>query len=347
MNDNVMEVEKHTVDQFLARSTSIPLLDIRSPAEYQHGHIPGAMSFPLFSDEERAIIGTLYKQESGTAALKKGLEIVGPKMVRFIESAEALGARDLGLYCWRGGMRSSSMGWLLQKAVFNIHLLDGGYKAYRSGLIDFFNQNLPLIILTGYTGSKKTAFLQMLEKQGEQIIDLEALAGHQGSSFGNRKTTGQPSSEHFQNLIYKDFRAFDLARQIWIEDECMRIGQVTLIEGLFRQMSKSPHVFLSIDKTERINFLVEEYGMLPIEKLIEATYSIQKKLGSEKTTKAVELMKEGNLEAAAEIILTYYDRFYHKSISKKEALVVRKIECQMNELPELAVGLANDIVNEI
>jgi tRNA 2-selenouridine synthase len=201
--------------------------------------------------------------------------------------------------------------------------------------------------LTGYTGSKKTALLHLLAKQGEQVIDLEALAGHQGSSFGNRKSTGQPSSEHFQNLVYEHSRALDRTKPIWIEDECMRIGQVTLNEGLFRQMTKSPHIFLSVHKKERINYLVEEYGMLPVEKLIEATYSIQKKLGLEKTIKAIELMKEGKLKDAAEIILTYYDRFYHKSISKKESLVIRKLEYRMNQLPELAVELANEIAHEI
>jgi tRNA 2-selenouridine synthase len=342
-----MGISTFEINRFLELSQEMPLLDVRSPGEFRKGHIPGAVSFPLFSDEERAVIGTLYKQEGKKVALKKGLDTVGPRMTSYIERAENLGSSHLAMYCWRGGMRSGSLAWLLDKAGYRMHLLEGGYKAYRTQMLLFFDQPLPLFVLTGYTGSKKTLFLKMLEQYGEQVIDLEALACHQGSSFGNRKTTGQPTSEHFQNMVFEASRSFNLAKPVWIEDECLRIGQVTLLDSLFRRMSRSPHIFLEIDKDERIEFLLEEYGTLPVEKLIEATLSISKKLGTERTRLTVEFLKNGRLREAADILLTYYDRYYDKSIDKKKSVIRQKIRCRMQELPELAARLSEQIKYEI
>lgn len=329
-----------TINAFQTESAELPLLDIRSPGEYQKGHIPGAISFPLFSNEERAIIGTLYKQEGKAVAIRKGLELVGPKLSEFVREADALGTGEVAMYCWRGGMRSDSMAWLLDKAGFQIRLLKGGYKAYRTQLFDFFTQHLPLVIITGYTGSKKTELLHLLHNLGEQTIDLEGLAQHQGSSFGNQKSISQPSSEHFQNLIYETCRKFELDKTIWVEDECLRIGQVSLIDDLYRQMSVAPRIFIEVDIKERIKFLVEEYGQLPKEKLIDGTVGIQKKLGLEKANDAIECIKNGDLHKAVEIILYYYDRYYEKSIQKKEKLIVKRLQCAMDELPELALHLA-------
>src|SRR5690606_20923019 len=185
-------------------------------------------------------------------AIKKGLEIVGPKMVHFIEQAEAFQSTHLNLYCWRGGMRSESMAWLLERYGFTTTVLAGGYKAYRSHALNFFEQPLPLKVVSGYTGSKKTHFLQMLKEAGEQVIDLEGLAQHQGSSFGNKKSTGQPTTEQFQNLLYQAFSVLDLSKVIWIEDESMRIGQVNLPQRLYQRMEESPRVVLDISLAERV-----------------------------------------------------------------------------------------------
>lgn len=329
------------VAEFLARSAGLPLVDVRSPAEYRHAHIPTALNLPLFSDEERAQVGTLYKQRGKKAAVLKGLEITGPKMRSFVEQAETLNKASLAVYCWRGGMRSESMAWLLQQYGFECHVLKGGYKAYRRHLRTFFEQDLPLTVLTGYTGSKKTALLHLLQKKGEQVIDLEGLAGHQGSSFGNQKCQQQPSTEHFQNLLFEAFRQLDLSRPIWIEDESMRIGQVDLPEALFRQMSRKPHVFLEIDKAQRIDFLLLDYKSLSKEQLITATRAISKKLGYDKATEAIWHIEAGQLRQAAEIILTYYDKSYYQSISRKQHLIQAHYHIDMDQLEDLAETLVN------
>lgn len=330
---------------FLRDIGPLPLLDIRSPAEFAAGHIPSAHSFPLFSNEERAEVGTLYKQVGRKAAVKKGLEIVGPKMGAFIEQAEALCSERFALYCWRGGMRSESMAWLLNQYGFGCTVLDGGYKAYRGALMRYFRKPLPLRVVSGYTGSKKTAFLHMLADQGAQVIDLEGLAGHQGSSFGNKKSTGQPTTEHFQNMVFEAFRNLDRQCPIWIEDEDMRIGTVNIVEPLFRQMSQSPHYVLDVPVADRVQFLVEDYGTLHEGQLVDATRRIGRRLGGEKTAAAIAFIETGDLAAAAAIILTYYDQRYQRALALKDKLVAARFTCNMADLPALARELAQQKSN--
>lgn len=333
-------MERKQAKDFLKITQNIPFFDVRSPGEYECGHIPGAISMPLFDNEERAIVGTLYKKQGRKKAIKKGLDIVGPKMRQFIEQAEAFGANKIALYCWRGGMRSDSMAWLMERYGFETILLDGGYKAYRRSMLNFFSQPLPLVVIGGYTGSKKTHFLKMLEENGAQIIDLEGLANHQGSSFGNKKCTGQPTTEQFQNQLFETFRTLDLNRNIFIEDEDMRLGAVNMQDELYRQMGRAPLVFLDVDKKERVQFLVEDYGGLDKQKLIAATNGIRKRLGEKEAREAITYIETGELLKAADIIVEYYDRRYRKSVEKKKANMKACIKLSMNDLPRLAKRLS-------
>jgi len=333
-------VKRYVLNEFLREASGLPLLDVRSPAEYETGHLPGAISFPLFSNEERVEIGTLYKQEGKPEAIKRGLDIIGPKMRQFIEKAEALESTQLALYCWRGGMRSESMAWLFERYGFETVVLEGGYKTYRRTVMQFFEQQLPIVVLTGYTGSQKTRLLHLMRESGAQVVDLEGLANHQGSSFGNRKSTGQPATEDFQNMVYEAFIPMDLNRPVWIEDESKHIGLVSLPDALYDQKSSCPHVFVEIDPWERVDFLVEDYGGLSAEQLISATRSIQPKLGNEKAAKAIAAIGEGDLKTAAGLILTYYDTRYRKSIQRKSTLIQQHYRIPMDEIPKLAKELA-------
>ncbi len=335
-------MKRKPVIHFLEQLGDHPVLDVRSPGEHRLGHIPGSISLPLFSDRERAVIGTTYKQVGKKEAIKEGLDIVGPKMRSYVEQAEALESDTLALYCWRGGMRSESMAWLLERYGFKTVVLDGGYKAFRRLVNQFFMTPLNLVVLTGYTGSQKTRFLKMLREEGAQVIDLEGWAQHQGSIFGNEKSQGQPSTEHFQNLLFAAFRELDTRRTIWVEDESFSIGRVNLPEGLFQQMRRSPHVFLDIDKAERIEFLVQDYGGLDTNALVEATRQISKRLGYDHAQEAVDLIEKGNLAKAAEIILTYYDSRYKKNIERKGDLIKAQYHLRPPELPLLAKELAKE-----
>ena len=197
----------------------LPIIDVRSPGEFAKGHVAGAVSMPLFSDEEGHEVGLCYKTKGQEAAIKMGLDFVGPKMSGFIDEANRIAPnRQLNMYCWRGGMRSGSMAWLLKTAGFKVNVIKGGYKAWRNEAMEILARPFPLITLGGLTGVGKTEILKALETKGQQVIDLEGMANHTGSAFSS---TGkkQPSSEEFENQLAFKLLNFDLSRPIWIEDE--------------------------------------------------------------------------------------------------------------------------------
>jgi tRNA 2-selenouridine synthase len=260
------------------------LLDVRSPAEYNHAHIPGAISFPLFTDEERKVVGTTYKQVSRQAAIKIGLDYFGPKMRPMVEEVEALlskgqqeksnGSNCIFLYCWRGGMRSGAVAWLLNLYGFNVTVLNGGYKAFRNHVLKTFEQPYDFKILGGYTGSGKTEVLQELKVMGEKVICLESVASHKGSAFGNINMPPQPTQEMFENLLSYELRAVSCEQEernlqprtsnleqpnpfIWLEDESQRIGTVNLPNALWQAMRTSPLYFLEIPFEERLKHITE------------------------------------------------------------------------------------------
>ncbi|MFW6347196.1 MAG: tRNA 2-selenouridine(34) synthase MnmH [Cyclonatronaceae bacterium] len=304
----------------------LPLLDTRSPSEFAAGHIPGAISFPLFNDEERARVGTIYKQEGRKAATKAGLDFIGPKMRYFTEQAETLESPRLLMHCWRGGMRSQSLAWLLDLYGFEVQTLEGGYKAYRNALLEYFSKPLPLRVLSGPTGSMKTFILQEMRRQGAQVVDLEGLARHMGSSFGNLMCSGQPTTEQFQNDVFDAFLALDPQKPIWLEDESFNIGKVNFPEPLFHQKQQAPVLRLQLPRQRRIQVLVDQYGRLSAEELIRATEGIARRLGGANTTQAITLIQAGRLSEAADIILGYYDAAYENARNKKEGNIpqVRK-----------------------
>ena len=191
------------VKEFLLSDVNTPKIDVRSPAEYEEGHIAGAINLPLFSDEERARVGTTYTQVGRGEALELGLEIVGPKLTHLAKKAKSLGVDGkLKTHCWRGGMRSEQMAWLFELMDLEVDVLKGGYKAFRQQLIQDFKDLKNLIVLQGATGSGKTMILHELAKQGEQILDLEKQANHKGSAFGALGMGEQPTTAQFQNYLY-------------------------------------------------------------------------------------------------------------------------------------------------
>ena len=216
------------VAEFLRESNTRVLLDVRSPGEYGQGHIPGALSFPLFTDAERALVGTCYKQNSREAALELGLELVGPKMAGSVREARTLAPhRRLAVHCWRGGQRSGSMAWLFRQAGFDVVTLEGGYKNFRRYVLESFDDTgLQLMVVGGRTGSGKTQVLKELARLGEQIIDLEAIAHHKGSAFGSIGEPEQPTVEQFENDLFQALRMLDPQRRVWIENESRSIGRV-------------------------------------------------------------------------------------------------------------------------
>lgn len=311
--------------QFL--NASGPILDVRSPGEYEQGHIPSAVSFPLFDNDERAKVGTCYQQRGRDEAIELGLELVGPKLVQFVREANALtGARHVRVHCWRGGMRSGSMAWLLETAGFSVVTLAGGYKAFRRWVRDTLAIPKPIISLGGMTGTGKTAVLQALARQGQQILDLEALANHRGSSYGNLGLPPQPSTEHFENLIALEWVRLVAHRPVWIEAESRRVGTCRVPDELFQPMMQAPVMQIERSRAERIANLLEDYGDADRQGLIEATERIRKRLGGLRTQEAIEQIRAGELAIAANIILDYYDKTYSYDLHKKRQVPIHTID---------------------
>lgn len=329
--------EKIGVLEFYELSKSIPVIDVRSPKEYETGHIPGAYNIPIFTNEERAVVGTTYKQQGKEPAVLKGLEIVGTKLRTFANTARKLAVDNkIIVHCWRGGMRSASMAWLFETVGIKTYILEGGYKAFRKTGKKFISQSNKLIILGGLTGSGKTETLHEIAKSGEQVIDLEGLANHKGSAFGALGQAQQPTNEQFENdLIYQWF-SFDLSKPIWLEDESHSIGSNWIPNELFDHMRKAPVIKMEINKTSRIKRLMIEYANFDKIMLEKCILKIGKKLGGQNVKQALESLENGNLEDVADITLAYYDKSYSYGLEKRENQTVFPIELESDNPEENA-----------
>lgn len=295
---------------------------MRSPSEYGHGHIPGAICIPLFSDAERASVGTLYKQQGRALAIEQGLQFVGPKMKDFVTRVKqqliSEKASVAKVHCWRGGMRSSSFAWLLNTAGIATATLNGGYKSFRRYVLNLLSPiSHRLIVLGGFTGSGKSALLKQLKDLGEQVLDLEQLANHRGSSFGHLNMPPQPSNEQLENEIAYLLLSYSPEKPIWIEDESRMIGRCKIPNALYDKMQNATLVFIDSPLDERLNRLHREYGKLQPEALITATKSLHKRLGGHRTQEAIALIEQGLLKEAIAITLDYYDSAYQYCLSKK------------------------------
>ncbi|ULQ55722.1 tRNA 2-selenouridine(34) synthase MnmH [Flavihumibacter rivuli] len=334
-----MAVKPLELQKFMELAEVYPVLDVRSPGEFSHARIPGAYSLPLFSDEERKVVGTAYKQQSREHAIKIGLDYFGVKMRKMVEEVERLlkdwkkqgrpGAehQTVLVHCWRGGMRSAGVAWLLDLYGFKVYTLIGGYKAYRRSVLDAFEMEWPIHIIGGYTGAGKTDILQKLERLGEPVIDLEGLAHHKGSAFGHLGLSSQPSQEMFENCLAGALRNVlkseqektpGKVRPIWMEDESLRIGHLFIPQPLYKQMRKAQCYFIDIPFEARLQHIVKDYGVADRENLIQATLRIQKRLGGLETKQAINCLIENDIEGAFTILLKYYDKWYGKSIHTRE-----------------------------
>ncbi len=332
-----MEDYKLDINSFLDKSLIRPVFDVRSPAEFEHGHIPGALNLPLFTDQERSIVGTLYAQKGSSEAIMKGLELTGPKMKEYVAKAMELAPqKELLLHCWRGGMRSSSMAWLLNTAGMKAHTLEGGYKTYRQYVRTYFSKPLHLIVIGGMTGSGKTEVLEAIAYLGKQVIDLEGLAGHKGSSFGNIGLPSQHSTEQFENDLFTHLRQLHPEEPIFIEDESLAIGRIFIPQPFFEQMSSAPLFNLIVPSEQRIKRLVETYVGGNNNDLIEGVKHIERRLGLENTARAIDCINSYQMEEAVKIILQYYDKIYAHSAHWERRKEIKEIQITHENSREIA-----------
>jgi len=311
--------ESLQIDAFLARADEAPVIDVRTPSEFALGHIPGAVNVPLFSDDERAEVGTIYKKVGRREAVMLGLRHVGPRLDRFskqlLTHAEAHDNRAL-VHCWRGGMRSGSVAWLLENFECRVATLKGGYKAFRRWVLESFELPRKVSVVAGLTGSAKTEVLIEMAKLGQQVIDLEGLANHKGSAFGALGEEEQPTQQQFENTLAFEWRASDPELPLWLEDESRSIGRVGLPEAVWNQKKVGRFHFLELPDEERVRHLCEGYAAHPPEVLTGRVEAIARRLGSDRVRQATEAIESGDHATACRIVLAYYDKAYRHCLEK-------------------------------
>jgi tRNA 2-selenouridine synthase len=342
-----MVLKKISVDRFLDLAERIRVIDVRSPSEFMKGHIPGSINIPLFNDNEREAVGIKYKKEGRINAIINGLEIIGPSISSKLKEALKIATSNkLLVYCWRGGMRSEAMAWLFSLADIETEILEGGYKSFRSHILEWLSEKRKMIVLGGMTGSGKTHIIKYLKQYGQQVIDLEGLANHKGSAFGSLGQPPQPSTEQFANLLFEEWRLIDRALPVFIEDESLNIGSVFIPDDFYLNMQNAPAIILMMDFKTRLPRLLEEYSLYPPESLKASIIKISKRLGGDNTREAIKAVEAGNFEKAIEITLYYYDKAYLFGLKKKKSDNIIYIEVNNDDIEDNAMRIL-DIASKI
>ena len=315
-----------SLEEFLAMKG--PCFDVRSPKEYCHAKIPGATNLALFSDVERAIVGTAYKQQGKDIAVRLGIKIVGPKLDSMLTSAleHDFSCHKARVYCWRGGMRSGFVKYFLETAGIASVQLKGGYKAFRRFALNTLAKPCKLFILGGFTGCGKTEVLQALKQENVPTVDLEAIACHKGSVYGSLDGKAQPSNEQFENELALNLFNFKSDEPIWVEDESRLIGRCQIPNSFYEVMSHAPLFILNSSKEARMRRILAEYGSFPREHLYESTKKLEKRLGGAKTKAVLQFIEQNAAFEAMNLLLDYYDEAYEHALSRHAGPIIRLSE---------------------
>ena len=292
------------------------LVDVRSEGEFAEATIPGAVSLPLFNNEERAKVGTTYTQSSPSLAREQGLNIISPKLPDLVQKVGEFAKRGpLVLFCWRGGMRSKSLATVVDLMGIPVYRLQGGYKAYRAQVVDYFEAKLPfkVVVLRGNTGVGKTELLGQLRGDGYPAIDLEGLANNRGSVFGAMGLGNPPSQKKFEGLLYEELELLKEFPYIIVECESKRIGRVTLPAIFFTAMQEGIQILQYDSLVNRVQRLLREYTAVPdaLQEIGLALERLIKTLGHVKVQELRTLLETNHLDLFTErLLVDYYDKLY-------------------------------------
>jgi tRNA 2-selenouridine synthase len=312
-------IKQISIADFLSLQEPVPLVDVRTPAEFAQGKVPGAFNIPIFTNEERVKVGTTYKQVGREEAILLGFDLTGNKWSRFIKEALKIApAKVIAVHCWRGGMRSGAMAWAFNLYGFQVYVIEGGYKMFRRWTLEQFGKPYNLTVLGGMTGSGKTKLLHQLGRMNEQLLDLEDLAQHQGSSFGTMNCLVQPTQEQFENDMAVRLIKCDSSKRIWVEDESLTIGKLCIPKPFWNQMRNATVLKLETPLSQRVTALATEYGVLDKDFLIACTERIRKRLGPEQTKNAINAIEENRMEDFVRLLLVYYDKTYTAGLKKRD-----------------------------
>lgn len=317
-------------------------VDMRAPVEYADGHIPGAVNIPLFDDDERRIVGTIYHKNGPEEAKQQGLGIVSGKLPELVNQIRDLysSGRTVVVYCWRGGMRSKSVVSVLELMGIPAYQLVGGYKAYRRYVLDTlaaFDLKPTVVSLCGSTGVGKTTLLKLLADAGAAVIDLENLANHRGSAFG-QVGLGQPATaQNFDALLLNELRRLNDSPYILVECESKRIGNVYIPDALFAAMKRGPRILAHASLETRVARLMEEYLAHSPDEIRDSLASLSKRLGAAKTGKLLAALAAGEVdEVVRYLLIDYYDPLYGYEQAKDGEFAFR---VDAEDLPQASAAI--------
>ena len=303
-----------TVEQALQRENTI-FIDTRTPKEFQNDHLPNAINNPILDNDERAIVGTLYKQVSRDKAVEQGLEFFSAKLPKFMNLINQYNTKPIIIYCWRGGMRSRAIVALLHSLGYNVTQLEGGYKSYRTYVrvqLEQFRLKPKLIVLWGLTCTGKTALLHHFPNS----LNLEYLAQHRGSLYGAVGLTPN-SQKHFENNLLQELTRLNHEEYILIEGESRKIGDVHIPDFLYKAMKQGIHILITRSLEKRAEHAISEYftSAQDIEEIKTITKSLFKVISKENQQKVLTLLDEQKLVEAVKILLEYYyDLLYNHTL---------------------------------
>ena len=330
------------------------IIDARTEDEFALDHLPGAVNWPSLNNEQRITIGTLYKQVNPFEAKKRGAALVAANIAQHIERHVIDLPRDWQplVYCWRGGKRSGSLALILGQIGFKVSIIEGGYKAFRSQIIEAIPplaQKLSWRVICGPTGAGKTLLLHCLRAQGAQVLDLEGLANHRSSVLGIIPGQPQPSQEHFDTLLWNELRQFDPNKPVYIESESRKVGNLAVPESLILAMRASPCYQLELPDDERVMLLMEDYDFFVkdpdlFSQRLDALVAIR---GKQVVEEWQALIKSGSIEQVVrDLLLTHYDPTYFASMKRNfaqidHAKIIKASNRSNQSMMDLAKSMAN------
>jgi tRNA 2-selenouridine synthase len=319
-----------TLEQCLAlRDKGALLVDARSPAEYAEATIPGAVNVPIFDNDERIEVGTLYKQVGKQQAKRRGVELVAPKIPAMVDQVAALQAKTslpAVIFCWRGGLRSLALTQFLDLAGIPVRQLSGGHKGFRRHVIDYFEKAEwgRLLVLRGLTGVGKTHYLNQLMEQGHPVIDLEGLANHRGSAFGNLGLPSQPGQKMFESLLWDELRRITPGAYALTEGESRHIGRVALPKRVYEALQLETSIWLNAPLEARVRNILADYPAVDQlkEEFTQPIRALKEKLGKETMNHYLQLLEDGRWsELVRELMVNYYDPLYQHTFPKRRVEV--------------------------
>ena len=328
------------------------IIDARSPSEFAEDHLPGAINCPVLDDAERHRIGTMYKQVNAFEAKKAGAALVSRNIGTHIDTHFLDKPRDWKplVYCWRGGNRSGSMAYVLARIGWPAVQLDGGYKEFRRHVntsLETLPQQFRYRVICGTTGSGKSRLLQTLEAAGAQVLDLERLAAHRGSVLGHLPDAPQPTQKNFETRLWETLRHFDRTREVFVESESKKVGNVRVPDALMQAMRGSPCVALALPDAARVALLMADYAHFvdSPEALNRQLDCLQTLYGGAKIARWQAMATQGAMEPlVGELLVEHYDPAYRRSIARNFTQFETAQVLEMPEFSDAAFAAAASVL---